>query len=82
MLAYGAGDLLHWLDYGAHGLAAPFVEQLACPGRRVVPELLKCFLEKVRADGLQVVAEEVAQSEVLLVKEILAAIEEQPAGLP
>jgi hypothetical protein len=42
--------------------------------------LLEGFFEKVSADGLQVVAEEIAQSDVLLVVEILAAFEEQPAG--
>src|SRR5262249_42945282 len=62
MLAERAGDLLHRLYAGPHGLAAPLVEELAGPsGRIVVPELLKGFLEKIRADGFQVVAEEVAE---------------------
>src|SRR6516162_11935256 len=83
MLAQGAGDLLHGLDAAAHGLAAPFVEELACPGGRVVvPELLKSFLEKVSPDGFEVVAEEIAQPKVLLVAEMIAASEEQPAGFP
>ena len=62
VLAQGAGDFLHGLDAGAHGLSAPLVEELAGPGGRVViPELLKGFLEKVSADGLQVVAEQIAE---------------------
>jgi hypothetical protein len=48
MLAQRAGDLLHGLDAGTHGLTEPFVEKLAGPGRRVVrPELLKRLLKKV-----------------------------------
>jgi len=67
MLTEGAGDFLHRLDAGAHGLPAPFIEELASPGGRVViPELLEGFLEKVSPDGLQVVAEQVAQAEALL----------------
>src|ERR1039458_9139519 len=59
-----------------------FVEELARPGGRVViPEVLEGFLEKVGADGLQVVAEQITESEVLLVGEILAPFEQQPAGL-
>src|SRR5215831_2028695 len=81
VLTPGAGDLLHGLNAGAHGLPAPFVEELASPGGRVVvPELLKRFFEKIRADGFQVVAEEVAEAEVLLVTKILVAFEQQPAG--
>jgi hypothetical protein len=44
VLTKGAGDLLHGLNAGAHGLPAPFVEELAGPcGRVVVPELVKRF---------------------------------------
>ena len=43
------------------------------------PKLLKSFLQKVSADGFQIVAEEVAQPEVLFGAEILAAAEQQPA---
>jgi len=60
MLAQGAGDLLHGPDAGAHGLAAPLIEELAAS---CSPKLLKGFLEKVGPDGLQVVAEEIAQSD-------------------
>ena len=59
------------------GLPAPFVEELASPGG----ELLKRFFEKIRADCFQVVAQEVAEAEVLLVTKILVAFEQQPAGL-
>jgi hypothetical protein len=44
VLAKRASDL-HGFDAGAHGLPAPFVEELTGPsGRVIIPELLKCFL--------------------------------------
>jgi hypothetical protein len=65
---------------GAHRLPAPFVQELSRPGGGVViPELLKRFLEKVSADRLQVVAEQVAQPEALIGFEVVAAFEQQPA---
>jgi hypothetical protein len=80
--AQGAGDLLHGLDAGTHCLAAPLVEKFAGPGgRAVLPELPEGFLEKVSPDGLQVVAEEIAEPEVLLFTQILTTLEQQPAGL-
>ena len=82
MVAKRTGYLLHWFDTGAHGLAAPLVEELAGPGGRTVfPELLKGFLKKVGTDGLEVVAQEIAQPEVLVGAEILAVAEQQPARL-
>jgi hypothetical protein len=76
VLTQRAGDLLHRLNPGPHGLAAPFVEELAGPGGGVVvPELLEGFLEQVRADGLQVVAEQIAETEVLFVLEIVTPFE-------
>jgi hypothetical protein len=77
MLAERAGDLLHGLDAGTDGLAAPLVEKFAGPGwRGVLPELLKRLLEKVSPDGLQVIPEQVAQAEALLLLQILFAIEQ------
>ena len=38
------------------------------------------FLEEVRADSLQVIAEKIAEPELLLVGEIIAALEQQPTG--
>src|SRR3954454_11101918 len=77
MIAERAGDLLHWFDAGSHGLAAPLVEELAGPdGRIVFPKLLKGFLEKVGPDSLEVVAQKIAQPEVLVGAEILAAAEQ------
>ena len=59
--------------------AAPLVEELAGPGGRgVIPELLECFLEQVSEDGFQVVAQQIAKPEVLLVAEIVTAFEQQP----
>jgi hypothetical protein len=82
VLAKRSSDLLHGLDAGTHGLTAPLVEKLPGPGgRAVIPELLECFLEKVGPDGLQVVAEEIAQSEALLGLQILFPLEQEPARL-
>ena len=76
VLTQGASNLLHGLDAGAHGLSAPLVEELASPrGRVVIPKLLKGFLEKVRPNGFQIVAEEIAQSEMLFDAEIVATAE-------
>jgi hypothetical protein len=58
-----ATPLLHGLDAGTHGLAAPLVEKSAGPGGRVVrPELLEGLLAKVSPDGLQVIPKQVAQA--------------------
>ena len=80
VITHGAGDLFHGLDARSHDLAAPFVEEFCRRGGRVViPELLKDFLEKVGADGLQVVAENIAKPETLFCFQILFPFEEQPA---
>jgi hypothetical protein len=74
VLTQGAGDLLHRFDAGAHHLAAPFIEELSGPERRaVIPELLKGFREKVGAEGLQIIAEQIAKAETLLGLEVLFA---------
>src|SRR5437764_3358173 len=81
MISQRTGDLLHGFDAGSHGLTAPLVEELAGPGWRIVfPELLKGFLQKVGTDGFEIVAEKIAQPEMLVVAEILAAAEQQPTG--
>jgi hypothetical protein len=80
MLTQGAGDLFRGLDTGAHGLAAPFVEELAGrSGRVALPELLKGFLQKVSADSLQVVTEQFAPPEALFDLQILLAPQQQSA---
>src|ERR1035441_6440022 len=49
VLTQRACDLLHRLDAGPHGLAAPLVEELDRKSTRVViPGLLEGFLEKDR----------------------------------
>jgi hypothetical protein len=63
-------------------LAAPLVEELAGPGGRVViPGLLEGLLEKVSANGLEVVTKQITDPKVLLFAQILIAFEQQPAGL-
>src|SRR5215469_7075979 len=64
-----------------HGLVAPEIQEHASPsGRIVVPELLEVFLEQIGAHGLQIVAEQIAQAELLLRGEIVLAFEHAPAG--
>jgi hypothetical protein len=76
VLAQRAGDLLHGFDAGAHGLTAPLVEELAGPrGRVVIPELLKNLFEEVSSDGLQVLAEEIAEAKALFVCKVLFPLE-------
>lgn len=82
VFAQRTGDLFHGLDAGPHDLAAPMVEELPGPPRGVViPELLKGFLEKVGANGLQVITEQIAKPEALFGFQILFAFEQQPARL-
>jgi hypothetical protein len=58
------GSILHGSMWERIVCRAPLIEELRGPGRRVViPELVKGFLEKVSADGPQVIAEQVAQRE-------------------
>src|SRR6266853_3019654 len=80
--AQRSGDLLHRRDAGSHGLLAPKIQKHAGPGGRVVfPELLKIFFEEIGTDGLEVVAEQISQTELLLRGEILFALEHAPARL-
>ena len=73
---------LHRLDTAAHGLIAPEIQEHAGPGGRVVfPELLKIFFEEIGTDGLEIVAEQIAQTELLLRGEILFALEYAPTRL-
>jgi hypothetical protein len=47
-------------------LGGTLVEELTGPGRRVViPELLEGFLEKVSANGLEVVTKQITEPKVL-----------------
>ena len=67
MSAPGAGDFLHRLDTGSQGLIAPEIQEHAGPGGGgVFPKLLKIFFEEIGTDGLEVVAQQIAQTELLL----------------
>jgi hypothetical protein len=68
-------DRIVWRHHSSRNLPAQ-------AGELYFPELLKGFLEKVGMDGLEVVVEEIAQAEVLVSAEILAAAEQQPTGFP
>jgi hypothetical protein len=66
MLTQGAGDLLHGFDAGPHDLTTPFIEEFSGPGGgAVIPELLKDFLQKVSANGLEVVTKQITKPKVL-----------------
>ena len=55
-------------------MPTPVIEELSGPcGRVVIPELLKGFLQKVSAYGLQVVTEQIAQPEELFGFQVLFA---------
>src|SRR6516164_2263385 len=46
------GNLLHRFKAGAHGLAAPLVQELAGPsGRVIIPELLEVLFEEIGRYG-------------------------------
>src|SRR5437867_2676457 len=82
VLTERACDLLHRFDARSHGLATPFIEEFASPGSRVViPELLEGFLQKISSHRFEIVAEQIAQPEVLFDAEILTATEQQPTRL-
>src|ERR1700730_14485482 len=67
-------DRMVWRHHSSRNLPAQ-------AGELYSQSWLKGFLEKVGTDGLEVVAEQIAQAEVLVVAEILAAAKQQPAGL-
>jgi len=80
MSAEHASNLLHRFNPRAHGLAAPLGEEFSGPGGRFVfPELLEILFEQIGADGLQIVAEQIAEAETLVSGEILFPFEETPA---
>src|ERR1700694_5946997 len=77
--ASNPGDLLHRLDAGSQRLIAPEIQEIAGPrGRGVRPELLKIFFQEIGPDGLEVVAEQIAQTELLLSGEIGFALQHTP----
>src|SRR5208283_4751217 len=80
--AWRPGDLLHRHDAGAHDLIAPLTKELASATRRlVVPELLEVLLEQIGPHGLQVVAQQIAQAEPLMLGQVGLALEHAPTGL-
>jgi hypothetical protein len=58
-----------------------FEELAGLGGRTVLPELLEGLFEKVSANGLQVIPEQLAQAEALLLLQILFALEQEPSRL-
>src|SRR5208283_1250876 len=63
-------------------LTAPLIKELAGPTRRlIVPELLEVLLEQIGPHGLQVVAQQIAQAEPLMLGQVGLALEHAPTGL-
>ena len=82
MTAQHAGDFLHGLESRTHGARAPSVEELPSPVRRdAMPEKLEILLQQVGSDRTQVVVKQLGQARLLLLGEVLRALEQQPAGV-
>ena len=77
-----AGDLLHGFDLRKHRAFAPAIEKNSGRVRtNIIPEELKIFLQQVAAYRLQVVAEEVAQFDFLVRRQIFRPLEQAPARM-
>src|ERR1700676_264981 len=75
-----AGDFLHRLEARSHHLFAPLVHEFFRPRRGdILPEQLELFLEQVGAYGLQVVREQVRESDCLAFAQVLGALQQAPA---
>jgi len=75
-----AGDFFHGFNPRAHSLVAPFGEEFACPSWELVfSELLEVPFDQIGAEGLQVEAKQIPETEPLLPCEILFPFEETPA---
>src|SRR3990170_1867828 len=80
MLPQAAGDLLHRLDLAPHRAGTPLVQELHGPARAgVLPESLKVFSQEMAAHALQIVFEQLRELHCLLIREILASLEQTPA---
>ena len=76
------GELFHGLNPRAHDLPTPEVEVPAGPSWGVVaPKALEVFFEQISANGLEVIAKQIAQPEFLLGGEIGLTFEDAPARL-
>ena len=61
---------LHGVEPGTHGAGAPLVEKPSCPpGRCVVPEVVERLLQKIGANGAEVVLQDVGKLEGLALRE-------------
>lgn len=71
---------LRWLNLRSHRPLTPSVQKLACPIRRSVrPEQLKLLFTQLTPDRLQIVAQKFCQLWLLLGRQILWSLEQQPA---
>ena len=83
MAAEHAGDLLHGLDSGPQGARAPAIQEPPGPGGgHVGPEELEVFPQEVAADRPQVVAQQLGEAGLLLLREVLGPLEQEPGLFP
>ncbi len=76
------GNLLHRFDLRSHRARTPLVQEPARPVRREIdPEERELLLQQVGTDRAQVVLKQIGQLDLLLLSQILRALEQQPAGL-
>jgi len=81
MTSQHPGYLFHWINLRTHCLGTPFVQELSGPiGRGVFPEELKLFFQEVTPDRLQIVMQQFRQLALLPVRQVLRALEQQPAA--
>ena len=73
---------LHGVEPGTHGAGAPLVEKPSCPpGRCVVPEVVERLLQKIGANGAEVVLQDVGKLEGLALREVLFTFEKAPTAV-
>ena len=76
------GHFLHGFNLRSHRPGTPSVQELARPiGRFIRPEQLKLFLQQVAPHRLQIVAQKLRQSGLLLRRQILWPFKQQPAAI-
>lgn len=81
MLAEHARHLERRLEPRAAGLPAPAAQKaVGRGGRAAFPELLEILLEQVGADSAQVQLEQVGELGLLVLGEVVGALEQQPAA--
>jgi hypothetical protein len=75
-------DFFHGFDFRAHDPSTPAIQELLRPSRRgLFPETREVLFEQVGTDRFQMVLKKVFQFGLLLLSEVLPALEQTPSGL-